>query len=150
MWKDTLNEVVSEMAEFNRIPLAPASNIEIQTLHAKLSKLGNVKSLPDTYIEFLKIMNGLNWNGLFIYSSKTMSITGTDVKLSDIVEANEIWRDYEPHEQYLFFGDGNISLYCQDLNTGEFKEFDRSSDTFIQVYDNFESMLTDALKSSLD
>ncbi|MEJ2157542.1 MAG: YrhA family protein [Desulfobacteraceae bacterium] len=150
MWKDTLNKVIEEMSEYNRTPPPPASDMDIQTMLAELPKLGNVKSLPDTYIEFLKIMNGLNWNGLFIYSSKSMPIAGTDVEISGIVAANEIWRDFEPHEQYLFVGDGNISLYGQDLNTGEYKEFDRSSDTVIQVYEDFESMLIAALNTSLD
>lgn len=47
-------------------------------------------------------------------------------------------------------GDSDLSLYCQDLKTNEFKELDRSSNTVIKVYDNFESMLADALESSLD
>lgn len=150
MWTDVLDEIVSEMAEDNITPQPPTSQDEIQAMLEEVSKLDNVAGLPGAYLQFLMKMNGLNWNGLFIYSSKTMPLAGTSEQISGIVEANEIWRDLDFHKQFLFFGDSDLSLYCQDLKTNEFKELDRSSNTVIKVYDNFESMLADALESSLD
>lgn len=150
MWTQVLEEIISEMKEDELKPQPPASDLDIQNLISELSKLGNVKVLPDVYLEFLRMMNGLNWNGLFIYATKGMPLEDTDVKLSGLVEANEIWRDFEDHSQFLFFAEDSISRYCQDLISGDFKELDNSSDTVIQVYDSFESMFTDALKSSID
>lgn len=138
------------MKEDELTPQPPASDVDIQILLADLARLGNVKDLPDAYIQLLKMMNGLEWNGLFIYSTKTMPLEDTDDKLMGLVEANLIWRDFEDHKRYLFFGDADISLYCQDLTTGAFKELDRSSDTVIETYDSFENMLNAALKVSLE
>lgn len=148
MWTNILKEILSEMHEDELTPQPPASDVDIQIMISELSRLGNVKDLPDAYIQLLKMMNGLEWNGLIIYSTKTMPLEDTEDELLGLVEANEIWRDYEDHKRYLFFGDADISLYCQDLKTNEFKELDRSSDTVIQVFGSFESMLNAALKVS--
>jgi hypothetical protein len=150
MWTDLLIEILEEMKEDELTPQPPASDADIQFLHADIASLGNVKKLPDAYIQLLKMMNGLEWNGLFIYSTKTMPLEDTDDKLLGLVEANQIWRDLEDHKRYLFFGEAEISLYCQDLTTHAFLELDRGSDTVIEAYDSFEKMLEKALKDSLE
>jgi hypothetical protein len=150
MWTDLLKEILEEMEEDELTPQPPASDADIQFLLADLANLGNVKTLPDSYIQLLKMMNGLEWNGLSIYSTKTMPLEDTDDKLLGLIEANQIWRDLEDHKRYLFFGEAEISLYCQDLTTSAFLELDRSSDTVIETYHIFENILSKALKDSLE
>jgi hypothetical protein len=148
MWKKALMEVDKQRRENGLAMQPPASENDVKSVIKGAEEILGVK-LPDEYLKFLRLVNGLNWNGVFIYSSKTSQIVGSKHSLQGIVEANEIWRDYEGHKKYLFFGDSDMSLYGKDLITGEYKELDRSSNSVIQTYKGFDDMLTDVLKSSL-
>ena len=141
-------EVEKQRQENGLAMQPPASENDVKSVVKGAEKILGAK-LPDQYLKFLRHVNGLNWNGVFIYGSKTSQIVGSKHSLQGIVEANEIWRDYEGHKKYLFFGDSDMSLFGQDLITGEYKELDRSSNSLIQTYKGFDDMLTEALKSSL-
>jgi cell wall assembly regulator SMI1 len=148
MWKKALMEVEKQSREHGIAMQPPASENDVKSVVKGAEEILGVK-LPNEYLKFLRLVNGLNWNGVFIYGSRTNQIAGTTYSLQGINEANEIWRDYEGHKKYLFFGDSDMSLYGQDLNTGEYKELDRSSNSLIQTYKGFDDMLTDVLKLSL-
>src|SRR5262249_49537830 len=64
--------------------------------------------VPDQYIEFLRITNGLEFNGVGIYAAERSPLVGyehmPERDIQGFVDANLDWRGYEPHEDYLFFG----------------------------------------------
>lgn len=148
MWKKALIEVEKQIREHDLEMQPPASESELKAVVNDAKRILGV-DLPDDYLQFLRLANGLNWNGVFMYGSKSSQIVGTTYTLQGIVEANEIWRDYEGHKKYIFFGDSDMSLYGQELITREYKELDRSSNSLIQTYKDFDEMLTDVLKLSL-
>jgi len=94
------------------------------------------------YIAFSKIANGLNYNGLFIYS-----ITPGDKH--SIYSTNEEWWDVEEQKKYLFFADDSISWYCQEISSGAFYVLDRPSGEKMEQHQTFDELLCSALNAAL-
>jgi hypothetical protein len=66
-WKDLLIEIEKIEEKYGSSLRNPASDTEIiEMKHNIQQKLGNIV-LPESYIEFLKKINGLDFNGLVIY-----------------------------------------------------------------------------------
>jgi hypothetical protein len=42
-----------------------------------------------------------------------------------LVEANLLWREYKPNEDYIFLAESGSVLYCNNLATGKFEIVDR-------------------------
>ncbi len=53
-------------------------------------------------------------------------------------------------KKYLFFGDSDTAWYCLDVIENGYLELDKPSGTLMNKFDDFNGMLADALKVSLD
>lgn len=149
MWKELLSDIRKIEEKYGDTLNIPASNEQIEILKKIVKEKFN-HVLPDQYIDFLKTVNGLEFNGFIFY--------GVDSSLLDIennqitygyVDTNEIWYENEHQKQYMFFGESNISWYCLDLLNGVYVELDNPSGTLMYTYTNFNSMLEKALQDSL-
>ncbi|MFS0824755.1 YrhA family protein [Bacillus sp. 1P02SD] len=123
--------------------MLPASNEYIQLLKEWISK--NIREnlwIPE-YEELLKKVNGFEFNGLVIYNARP------DDDNNGFIGANEIWRDNDWENNYLFFGDSNISWYCLDIDNHVFLELDKPSGEQMEKYSSFVEMINEALKSVL-
>ncbi|MDQ0268661.1 hypothetical protein J2S17_000530 [Cytobacillus purgationiresistens] len=110
-------------------------------------KLGSIE-LPNSYIELLKKINGLDFNGLVIYGVDGVLLDNEE-EVQGLIETNEIWHENDWQKQYIFFGDSDTAWYCYDLKESIYVEIDKPSGTLIQSFDNFDSMLSDALETIL-
>ncbi|USK34304.1 SMI1/KNR4 family protein [Bacillus sp. F19] len=128
----------------------PVSDTEIIKMKQHIKqKFGNI-ALPESYIEFLKIVNGLDFNGLVIYGvDKVLTDKEEDEEIQGFIETNELWYENDWKKQYIFFGDSDTAWYCYDLKESMYEELDKPSGTLIQSFDNFDSMLSDALETTL-
>ncbi|MCG3088317.1 YrhA family protein [Sporosarcina cyprini] len=140
---ELLVEIEKIKKEDGKTIMVPASDKDIQSLKEWISS--NVRSnlWINEYGDFLKKVNGLDFNGLVIYNAKS------DDENNGFISANEIWRDNVWDSNYLFFGDSSISWYCIDLESHVFLELDKPSGDVIEEYNNFEEMITEAIKSVL-
>ena len=100
--------------------------------------------IPQEYKKFLRVMDGLNWSGLFIYSSHN-----TDDYEHGFVETNLAWRSYEVNENFLFFADSDINLYAYNLVEKRYELQDRTSGDVYDSFKTFDEMITEALRLSL-
>ncbi len=100
--------------------------------------------VPQEYKEFLRIVDGLNFNGLFIYSSHN-----TDDYEHGFVETNLLWRSYEVNEDSLLFADSDINLYAYNLVEKRYELQDRPSGDVYDSFNTFDEMITEALRLSL-
>ncbi|MEC2391030.1 YrhA family protein, partial [Bacillus toyonensis] len=66
MWKDTLLEVEKTMKSFNLKLNKPAKDTEVQRLRERVKESFNI-DLPNEYEEFLRTVNGFEFDGLIIY-----------------------------------------------------------------------------------
>lgn len=149
MWKYMLDEIQEIGKEFDDELIPPASDKEIDAL--KQNTKGKFETdLPEQYIRFLQTVNGLYYNGLTIYGVDSSLLQEKPVDpVYGFIDTNEIWRESEGQEKYLFFGDSDISWYCLNLSNGAYELRDKPSGTVMETFGDFDSMIESALKTSL-
>ena len=149
-WKELLVEIEKIEEKYGSSLRNPVSDIEIKKMnHSVQEKLGNIV-LPESYIEFLKIMNGLDFNGLVIYGVDKMLLDKeVDEDIHGFIETNEIWYENDWQKQYVFFGDSDTAWYCYDQKENVYVELDKPSGTFIQSFESFDFMLSNAFETTL-
>lgn len=134
---------------FNDKLNTPATDSEVQKLRERMKESYNV-DLPSEYEEFLKTVNGLDFNGLVLYGVDSYLLdTERDESICGLIETNEIWYENEFQKEYLFFGDSNIAWFCKSLSDGTYLELDKPSGTVMNTYNDFNTMLEEALKITL-
>lgn len=114
-------------------------------------------TLPEGYLELLKLADGIDSNGFTLYASVTQLLAGhtnrPNYTIEGFVEANLIWRDYEPNQQFAFFAESGDVVYCHNLVTGRFQLMDRIAqepDSEDDVFNTCEEMLEKLLNHMLD
>jgi hypothetical protein len=69
-------------------------------------------SLPDEYVQFLKMLNGFAWNGIELFGTDRVANTQTDYIQNDIVSENQDFHDhYESLNHCLYFGHEDEDFY---------------------------------------
>ncbi|MCL1853103.1 MAG: SMI1/KNR4 family protein [Peptococcaceae bacterium] len=92
------------------------------------------------YIDLLANYNGINFNGLFLYS-----ISQEDEH--SIYEENDILWENEDQKKYIFFGDDSISWYCVSIRDMTYHILDKPSGTVMQSFNSFFDMFDKALEA---
>lgn len=137
---DKLRRIRAE-AEFwgERFPVG-ASEAAISDLrgrcHAELSY-----SLPERHAAFLRIVDGLDFNGFVIYSSG-----GSGSDCEDLVHANLLWRDDPFKADFVIMAESGIDLFGHRPATGELFCADRTS---FDVFERYASV-DDLIEAVLD
>lgn len=149
-WKELLIEVEKIESKYDSSLRNPVSNSEIFKMQQTIQKrLGNI-IIPESYIDFLKNVNGLDFNGLVIYGvDEKLLDNEVDEEVQGFIETNELWYENDWQKQYIFLGDSDTAWFCYDLNKIVYVKLDKPSGTLIQFFDSFDSMLIDALEASL-
>ncbi|MED3629807.1 YrhA family protein [Bacillus subtilis subsp. subtilis] len=110
-----------------------------------------VNEIPSGYKKFLQTVNGLDFNGLVIYGlDQELLREENDEEVYGFIETNEQWHENDEQKKYLFFGDSDTAWYCLDVIQNEYLELDKPSGTLMNKFNDFNAMLADALKVSLD
>ena len=150
IWKRHLLEMKKIEEKYNSSLRGAASQQEIRELTKNFSEKFKVSSLPKQYLNFLHIVNGLEFNGLNIYGVvKELSNIKSEKSIEGIMEMNEIWHENAEMRKYIFFGDADISWYCYDMNENVYVELDKPSGMIVDSFDDFDSMLKTALEVAL-
>lgn len=63
----TINTILNNMYQHYALVFPPAELMEIQRVSIQLVKQGLIQ-IPNDYIQFLEITDGLSWNGLELFS----------------------------------------------------------------------------------
>ncbi|PFK57131.1 SMI1/KNR4 family protein [Bacillus thuringiensis] len=149
MWKNLVLEIEKIEKSFNDKLNTPATDTEIQRLREHAKEKISI-DLPREYVEFLKTVNGLDFNGLVLYGvDSSLLETEKDEQICGFIETNEIWYENEFQKDYLFFGDSNIAWFCKNLSDSTYLELDKPSGTVMNTYNDFNTMLEEALKTAL-
>ncbi|MCU5393657.1 YrhA family protein [Bacillus toyonensis] len=149
MWKNLILEIGDILKSVNYKLNTPATDTEVQRLREHEKEKFNV-DLPREYEEFLKTVNGLDFDGLVLYGvDSSLLETKKDEHICGFIDTNEIWYENEFQKEYLFFGDSNIAWFCKSLSDGTYLELDKPSGTVMNTYNDFNTMLEEALKITL-
>jgi len=140
MYQQYLQEVENQTKMYSEQMQPPATETALADLSARaLAELSAV--VPQEYKDFLRVTDGLNWNGLFIYSSHN-----TDDYKHGFVDSNLDWRSYEINDDFVYFGNADINLYVYSIRDSEYQMLDRPSMDVYGSFRTFDEMLTEALK----
>ncbi|ENQ3106057.1 SMI1/KNR4 family protein [Bacillus cereus] len=149
MWKNLILEIEDILKSVNYKLNTPATDTEVQRLRERVKEKFNV-DLPSEYEEFLKTVNGLDFDGLVLYGvDSSLFEKEKDEQICGLIETNEIWYENEFQKEYLFLGDSNIAWFCKSLSDGTYLELDKPSGTVMNTYNDCNTMLEEALKITL-
>lgn len=137
-----LTEIQTLHVQFNQPATPPAAANELHALQQQA--LDQLKyELPISYLELLTHSNGLDWNGTQLYGTHDLTRLGATGRTSydrmGLVEANLLWREYEPNTRYIFFAESGDVLYCHNLTNDKFEIVDRITTELIYEPSSFNS-----------
>ena len=138
--KEKINQVNTEQLRFGYSELTGCTEQDIVHFSAWVKELYPEASLLQ-YIDLMRIANGLNHNGLYVYNIK-------ESDEDSIYYMNEVWQDIEDGK-YLFFGTNDISFFAMELSTGVFCILDLPSGSFEEAFASFDEMIDEALRIAL-
>jgi hypothetical protein len=149
MYRELLEQIQLELQKYEIVPQPPCSEQQIDRLREEArTELGD--ELPDAYLDFLRLSNGLDWNGLHFFAAETTQTRGDRPGMIEgFVPANLGYRDVEELRNYLLFGVSGIDFYVYDKNNRDYRVLDPVSlDTF-EIHADFDSLMTEVLSSRL-
>ncbi len=106
--------------------------------------------LPEAYIDMLRIVNGLEFNGLIVYGTKD-SISDLNSSPLDFFVANDSFRETRNRdaEKLLLLGETSTGLLVYDTDCKQFQYRDRIGIDRVEPYSCFEAMLETEVKKAL-
>ena len=151
-----LNEIKADLADFDEPVEAPASAAQLSAL--RLDSTNQLAYTPPAeYLELLATHDGIDCNGVQLYASAPETEDNgsdrPDYLKRGFVEANLIWRDYEPNKHYAFFAESGDKLYCHNLQASRFEIVDRITKAPIYApssFGTFNELLEKMLNHMLD
>ena len=151
MWVNLLEEIRKIEAKYGDELNSPVTDQEIRNFEEAVLGKFPVNEIPSGYKKFLQTVNGLDFNGLVIYGlDQELLREENDEEVYGFIETNEQWHENDEQKKYLFFGDSDTAWYCLDVIENEYLELDKPSGTLMNKFNDFNAMLADALKVSLD
>jgi hypothetical protein len=149
IYQHFLDQISAKRKEYASSLQPACSAQDLADLQTRARKELNVE-IPRSYTQFLRQLDGLNWNGLFIYASKTVPIVGYKDRFIDgFIDANLDFRGGGWENELILFGDSNLDLYVYDPSKKKYSARDRVSLDEAESYASFEQMLTEAFRKHL-
>ena len=115
MWKKKLQEIADEKNLYGEKINDGATTEAIQRFLKEVKSELNV-DLPNEYVRFLEIINGVEFNGFILYGiDQYLQNEEQNQLVNGLIDYNKIWYENEWQKQYVFLGESNISWYIYDL-----------------------------------
>jgi|LSQX01.1.fsa_nt_gb hypothetical protein len=141
MISEKIQQIAKTLAKYGKTISSNAEEKEIAVFQKWVQDIyGSIN--VNEYIDLVTMVNGIDFNGLVVYSVKKSSD-------ENIYNANAIWHENEELKNYLFYADADITWYCFDTKNGMFCELDKPSGELMQTFSSFNEMLESALDSVL-
>lgn len=150
MWNDKLLQIVQEKNVYGEKINIGATEEEIKIFIKRVKHEFKI-DLPNEYIEILRTVNGVEFNGFILYGiDEELLDTPQNQRINGFIKCNEIWYENEWQKKYIFLGESNISWYVYDMILRRYFELDnpsgREMEAFIGLDYLMERVLSDALK----
>ncbi len=119
------------------------SETDIEEFKQWVNKKLGAKVPLQEYIDSLQLVNGVNYDGLYFYG---VSPSNTNL---DIIFNNSAWYDAEEHQNYLFYAHDDLSWYLWNNDSREYQIIDKPGGEIIEIFESFNEMMEEALKTAL-
>ena len=98
--------------------------------------------LPPEYIQFLKIANGMSWNGFEFFGTYQVTVKKTGYILQDIVTMNDKMRSRKfGFGDLLLLGRFDDDIYIYNPKTEQYQALDSLTLIEVESYDTFEDLI---------
>ena len=151
MWKDLLKQVKKERKEFDEGTNGPARASEIKEFKAEAKERLEVV-IPDEYYAFLKVVNGIEYNGCIIYGIDEESLEDDpEQEISGFIENNEGYRMdiADEDDNYTVIGESDMSWYVYDGDEDKYYILDNGDGDVMEEVESFDALIEAILKESL-
>jgi hypothetical protein len=103
--------------------------------------------VPEEYLGFLRTTDGLEWDGLLIYASKSERTLRYERGVIDgFVEMNEIAQEFDVFEDYVYFAQDGMFLYGYSRSRDQYEIQDLVCiDEKLAIFSSFNDMVTKVL-----
>ena len=109
-------QVRHDQAKHGEASQPPASAEQIAVAQAEVAARFGA-ALPAGYAEFLRLSDGLNHDGVFLYgATQSPGAPGAGGFWQGVVAANAAWREGPGHDRYLVLGETDMDLLTVDLD----------------------------------
>ncbi len=150
MWKIKLEELIQQKRLFGENVNIGATEQKIHLFIKTVKDELNI-DLPNEYIEVLRIINGMEFNGFILYGiDQRLLDEQQNEKIYGLIEYNKLWYENEWNKQYIFLGESDISWYAYDLTAHKFCELDNPSGTEMEKFNNLDHMVEKLLIDALE
>jgi len=119
----------------------PASEYELEEFIVTVGDLFGV-TLPKEYLNFLKIVNGIEFNGFILFGTKNSELNSLTSSL-DLCKLNKTIRDANTvlQKNMLIIGENSTSIILYDNQANKFQWCDRIAMDRVESYESFDSLL---------
>jgi len=136
---DILDEIIDILYEDEgaMIP-SPATDEDISRCNTDLIELA-LEPLPQGYVDFLKINDGLAWNGIEFYSTyQVFEADNPDgYKLMDLVTMNDLFNDFYELDEKVLLGRADDDYYTYNIETKKYEILEYTSRELMDEFDLF-------------
>lgn len=149
MYEQLLDQVAEEQRRFGSELQPPVTEAQLQLVVENGSKRLSAK-LPNEYLHFLLVTNGLDWNGVVIYGAGTNPITAhPDRSIPDVVEMNQNYRDDQRFNDLLVLGSNGMDIYTYRISADRYEIYDEVPHELLETFPTFDELMSKALSRSL-
>ena len=152
---EKITKIIEKMrkgaAEYDEQLQPPASDEQIETLIVEAREKFGIE-LPAEYLEFLRTVNGLLWENLYMYASGGVpSANDPDYTIEGFIDANLENRDVsDEFNDLLVFGhSGNLDTYALEISSGKYQILDHGSLSLTKSFKTFDKLLLEVLRFNL-
>jgi hypothetical protein len=127
----------------------PCTQDEMQRLveHARATLR---TELPAEYLDFLRLANGLDWNGVVVYASDTVPIVGhPDRSIAGVVEMNLNFRDASVFQSLIVLGSDGMDVYTYNVGDRVYEQYDEVPHVLIESFATFDELMAKVLLRAL-
>lgn len=150
MYRTLLEQIRQRKAQFGETMQPLSTSHELAKLRRDVRNKLAV-DLPEEYLSFLSITNGLVWNGLYVFASERNLIAGRDdVWIYGVIDRNIEERALDDRMcGYLVFAeDGEVS-FAFNIPESRYEVVSRVARYVDDTFDSFDKLLERAFQNHL-
>lgn len=149
MWRENLEAIRQEVRIYGQ-ELNNGISEKEANMFAKTVKKEMKVVLPQQYLDALKDVNGLEYNGIILYGMDEHLLNKEpNQHINGLIENNDIWNENEWDTPYLFLGEGDISWYAYNPENKKYYELDNPSGDVMKEFESFDLLFVKMLEDAL-
>lgn len=143
---DKIFMIQNKRLNYNYSNQLPIDENQINNFIKKYENFFSTK-IDEDFITFMKVSNGIWFNGYKIYSSNDHIKNKVEY---GIFQNNELWyEEYDKEREYIFFAESGSDLFVFNKQEKKYQLLDRYSGDVYKIFSSFDDMLLYILKLML-